>query len=316
MEQAAQIINRVLPILLLIFIGNQMRLRRFISESTVEELRKIIINLALPSVLFLTFSQIELKFNYLFVFILLFTIDVFLFGLGNWIQRRFRVERQYFRFLMTGFEYGMLGVSLFGGAYGLQSIGYLAIVDLGHEIFTWFILLAFLMVQRDGLQDPRQLVGTFFKSPVILGILLGLVFNLLGLKEVLFTYPFTGGLMATMQLLANLTIPVMLLIVGYGIQIDRSAIREIFPVILIRLALLVPLALLLGVLVIRQLLGLERALEAALFTLLILPPPFIFPLYIRADQVEERRYVNNVLALYTIISISIFIVYFIFHPTL
>ena len=46
-----------------------------------------------------------------------------------------------FHILITGFEYGMLAISLFGAAYGLDKIGYIAIVDLGHEIFIWFVFL-------------------------------------------------------------------------------------------------------------------------------------------------------------------------------
>ena len=316
MDPVTQILNRVLPIIFLIFLGNQMRQRRFLLENTMDDLRKIIVNLALPSVLFLTFSEIDLKPTYLLIFILFFFIDVGLFGLGNWIAKQFRVSQPYFRFLMTGFEYGMLGVSLFGGAYGLEKLGTFAIVDLGHEIFAWFVFLAFLLVQRDGIQDNKQLVKAFFKSPVIMAILAGLAMNILGLKVLLFTYPIVGGLMSTLQFMANLTIPVMLLLVGYNIQLDRSGLREILPVILIRLAILVPLAFLLNIFVIRNLLVLEPAFEAAVFTLLILPPPFIIPLYMRADQHEDKRYVNNVLALYTIISVAIFITYFILNPGL
>jgi hypothetical protein len=50
--------------------------------------------------------------------------------------------------------------------------------------------------------------------------------------------------------------------------------------------------------------------------LLLLPPPFIIPLFMRKDDTEEKRYVNNTLALYSLVSIAIFAVYFILNPTL
>ncbi len=55
MDQTTAIINRVLPILLLIGLGYTIRRRRFLPESTVDDLRKIAVNLALPSVLFVSF---------------------------------------------------------------------------------------------------------------------------------------------------------------------------------------------------------------------------------------------------------------------
>lgn len=316
MDQSTQIINRALPIIFLLFIGNQIHRRKFLSENTIEELRKIVINLALPSVLFLSFSQIEIKPAYLFIFVLIFLLALAMFGLGIWITSRFQIHRDYFRFLMTGFEYGMLGISLFGGAYGLESIGYFAVMDVGHELFIWFVFLAFLMTQRDGVQKPSRLVKAFFQAPVIMAVLAGLGLNILGLKEYLYSAPVLGGIMSTLQFLANLTVPIMLLVIGYSIQINREGIREALPVIIIRLAILVPLILVINGFVIRKLLGLGFPFEVALFTLLILPPPFIIPLYIHPDKFEEKRYVNNVLALYTVVSILIFITYFIFTPHL
>ncbi len=75
-------------------------------------------------------------------------------------------------------------------------------------------------------------------------------------------------------------------------------------------------ALLLNAILIRTILNLPYAFEVALFTLLVLPPPFIIPLYMKADTGEDREYVNNVLTLYTIVSIAIFTVYFIANPVI
>ncbi len=311
MEQTTQIINRVLPIIFLIILGSWIRRRQLITAATVEDLRKLVVNLALPAVLFITFLQIELKLTYLVIFVLIFCICLVLFGLGYLLKRQLNLPHAYFPFLMTGFEYGMLGVSLFGGAYGLEKLGYIAVLALGHEIFIWFVFLAFLLTKRDGIQNSKQLLETFFKSPVIIAILVGLSLNLLGFKTLLFQAPITGALMATFQFLANLVVPVILLIVGYSLKFDRQGIRAALPVTLLRLAILVPLALGLNIYFIHGWLHLEPIFEAALFTLLVLPPPFIIPLYMRADLQEEKHYVNNVLALYTIFSVVIYIIYFV-----
>jgi predicted permease len=122
MNQTIQIINRVLPIILLLFLGNIMRRRRLLSEQTIDELRFLVVNFALPSVLFLAFVQMELKSAYLVIFVLVFLLMVVMFALGGWIQKWLKIEHGYFRFLLTGFEYGMLRVRLFGSAYGLEKI--------------------------------------------------------------------------------------------------------------------------------------------------------------------------------------------------
>jgi hypothetical protein len=72
----------------------------------------------------------------------------------------------------------------------------------------------------------------------------------------------------------------------------------------------------LNIFLIRNYLQLEKAFEAALFTLLIVPPPFIVPLYIRPDLLEEKRYVNNILTLYTIVTVIVFTIYFALNPNI
>ena len=316
MDQTTDIINRVLPILFMIGLGNWIRRSAFLAESTFDDLRKIAVNIALPAVLFISFLNIELELSYLVLFIVIFVLSIVMFGLGTKIQQRLAIEREYFPFLMTGFEYGMLGVSLFGSAYGLDQIGYIAVMDLGHEIFIWFVFLALLLMRRDGLGSSRELVGAFFKSPVIIAIIASLFFNIAGARDDLYEQPVTGAFMSTLEFLSNLTIPLVLIIVGHGIRLDLHGMRDAALVIGVRLALLIPLALLLNVVLVDGLLNLEEGFQAALFTLFILPPPFIIPLYMRSGIPDERAYINNVLMLYTMVSVVIFSIYLILNPTI
>lgn len=312
MEQAIDIINRVLPILFLISLGSWIRHSGFLADSTIEDLRRIVVNLALPAVLFISFLGIELKPAYFFIFAFTFALPILLFLLGNLLKKWLAIEFIYFPYLTTGFEYGMLGVSLFGSAYGLAEIGYIAVADLGHEIFIWFVFLPLLLVKRDGSQSIKDVGRAFISSPVILAIIASLVFNVLGAREALYQLPLTGAMMSTLEFLANLTIPLILMIVGYGIKIDRTGLKDALLVAGVRLTVLLPLALIINIFFIRGFLQLEPLFEAAVFTLLILPPPFIIPLYARANlEQKQKQYINNVLTVHTVISVGIFIIYFV-----
>jgi len=315
-QQTIQIINRVLPILLLLFLGYWFRRTQFFSEGFMDGLRKLVINVALPAVLFLSFLQIDLKPSFIVLSVVIFLLNIALYLIGRFLGPRVAPNHPYFPFLMTGFEYGMLAISLFGSAYGLAQIGVIAVTDLGHELFIWFVFLPLLLAKRDGIQRPADLLQSFLKSPVVIAILASLLLNLLGIGDSLFSWPITGGIMATLRFLADLTIPLILLTVGYGIKLDRQGFSSASRVVLIRLAIIIPLILIMNRLLIDTLLQLGSPYEVALFTLFIMPPPFIIPLFMRQDLVEERRYVNNVLMLHTIVSITLFVLFFIFNPTL
>jgi predicted permease len=315
MQQTTLILNQVLPILFLVALGYGIRRKNFLAETAIGELRKIVVNLALPAVLFTSFLNVELQSSYFFLFAFTFLLCISLFLLGKFVARHWDIRYSYFPYLTTGFEYGMLGISLFGAAYGVEKIGHIAVVDLGHEIFIWFVFLPLLLVKRDGAQDPKAVSRSFLSSPVVIAILAGLLFNLLRSRESLYQLPVTGALMTVLEFLGNLTVPLILIIVGYGIRIDRTGLKDALLIPVLRLAILVPLALLVNIFLIRGLLHLDPLFEAALFTLLVLPPPFIIPLYTRSDlNKEERQYINNVLTIHTILSVTIFILFFVIRP--
>jgi predicted permease len=314
MDQTTEIVNRVLPILLLIGLGAWIRWRQFLPEHTIDDLRKMVTNFALPAVLFLSFLNTDLQTKYIAIFITMIVLLAVMLASSRAAQRRWSIPHLYFPFLMTGFEYGMVGIALYGSAYGLDRLGPLAVMDLGHELFIWFVFLAFMLSIRDGAQRPVQLARTFFSSPVVIGILTGIALNLLGAQSFLYGRPVIGAGMRMLEYLSDLLIPLILIIVGYGIKLDRAGLRDAATVIAVRLAILIPLALILSRLLIRDLLDLGAPFEAALFTMLILPPPFIIPLYMRTDLPDERRYVNNVLTLYTLASVVVFSIYAVVGP--
>ncbi len=315
MDQPIQIINRVLPILLLLSLGYWIRSRRFLNPSTIEDLRKFVVNMTLPAVLFISFLAIELKSAYFVIFGFTFLLCILLFFYGKLIKNRLQINHEYFPFLTTGFEYGMLGISLFGSAYGLSKIAYIAVVDLGHEIFIWFVFLPLLLMKRDGSQSLVGIGRSFLTSPVVIAILASLILNVLGMGNALYELPVTGAFMAAFEFLGSLTIPLILVIVGYGIQFNRRGLRDSLQIVVLRLSLLIPLAYIVNTFLIRNLLHLDAFFEAAIFTLLILPPPFIVPLYARKELVvTEKQYINNVLMVHTVISIAVYIIYFSLNP--
>ena len=316
MNHAAATLNQVLPILLLIVLGNQFRKRGWMNEAGVEGLKWLVVNVALPSVLFLSFLGLELQVSYLAVMGAVFALCVAMYGAGVLARKIFNIRHPYFPLLVTGFEFGMLGVSLFGTTYGLEKIGYIAVIGLGHEFFIWFPFLSLLLIRRDNVRDFSKLATAFLKAPPIIAILCGVVLNLAGLAENLYAWPVSGGVLDALEFTGGMTIPLILIIVGYGFKLEAYGLKDVLVVVAFRMVILIPAALLLGTFFLRDYLGLEPGFEAGLFTMLILPPPFIIPLFMRPEDREERRYVNNVLTINTVASLIAFAAYLAFNPTL
>ena len=311
-----QIINRIVPIVILLALGKLFQVKNVFSPDTIADIKKLVVNLALPAVLFISFLFVDLQIDLFLFFPIMFVYCILLFILGIGLHRLLKIKGEYFPFLMTGFEYGMMGVALFGAAYGLEQISKLAIIDLGHEIFIWFVYVALLIRKRDGVTDTGKLIRMFATSPMIIAIFAGLLLNFLGLRDALGDMPLVGGILETVELIGSLTIPLILIVVGYGIQFDRSEFVYSFRVILLRMLINIPVALLLNHFLVRGLMGLDLGFQAALFTLLILPTSFIITLLMKQDLEDESHSVNNTLTLSTIVSIIVFIIYYALNPVI
>jgi|GEM_PF-4925638 len=59
-----EIISKLIPILCLISLGKLIQKKQLMKQSSIDELKKFIINIALSAVLFIAFINMELKKEY------------------------------------------------------------------------------------------------------------------------------------------------------------------------------------------------------------------------------------------------------------
>lgn len=303
------IMPKIIPLLVLLIMGYIFEKKKFISHNTISEIKHFILNITLPALLFTAFLDIAFKKEYLVIIIFIILINLFMLLLGKKLSPLIKKDDPYLKLMFTGFEMGMIGIPLFTAIHGLENVKYIGIIDIGHEIFIWFILLGILFKLR---QDSKEvsyidLFKSFISSPVIIAILLGLLVNISGLGLIKESNLLVLSFMESIEMIAGLTVPLILIIIGYEMKFKTQNLSIPLKIIGIRMIVLIPLALISNKFLFMQLLNLDNMYNLALFTMLIMPPPFIIPLFIKEKELETRKYVYNTLSLGTLISITIFI---------
>lgn len=303
-------ILKVLPILLFICLGYGFKKTNFLKLSTVSDMKKLVINISLPALLFIAFYQTSFDGNILIATLTIFVACCIMLLIGVILSKVFKIKSTYFHLLFGGFETGMLGYSLFVSVYGDKNISKLAVLDLGQVVFVFFILMTILIMKKDNKpQDFTHIAKSFFKSPVIIAILLGILINTIN-NFIPFTNATTFlGLLNPITTLSTLTVPLILIVIGYELKFDFKNIQMPFITIIIRTAILIIFAYLINLFVFEKLLHLDAVYKQALYTLFILPSPFIIPLFIPEDEEEELLYVVNTLSLNILLTLIIFIVF-------
>lgn len=306
------IIVKLAPIFILLGLGIWIRYIKLIKDDTIDDLKKIIINISLPAILFFAFLNIDLKISYIFIFLLIFTLCIILYFLGFVIKKIFNIQSEYVPFLTTGFEFGMMGAVFFGTTFGLNNMAYIGLIALGHEFFIWFVYVTLLKRKVDGKSNLLGTFKNFITSPVIIAIVLGTLSNILRLKNIFEKFLLTRVIFQSLNYLTGLTVPLILIIIGFNIRFKFQLIKEGISLIISRFVIILILTVFIDEFIFNKLLHLDNIFSAALYTFAILPPPYILPLFIKKNEMDIH-YINGILLLYSILSIIVFSIYFILY---
>ncbi len=291
----------ILPVILFFLLGYTLHRLDFLKGSSVGDIKKIVSSLALPALLFNAFASLELEWGYIQLVILIFLLCIIMIVLGKGASRVMGISSPYFSLMMGGFEMGMLGYALFLSLYGQENISRFALMDLGQVIFVFFVLMTLLLREKEGAGHPSQLIRGFLTSPVILAIFAGILTSLL--KGHVRPSAFSESLNMFLTLLGGLTVPLISLMIGYELSFQKQGMLMALKTVAVRKVLLFLLALLINIFFIRRYMGLGKIYEYALFTMFLLPPPFVISIYMKQEDRENLDYVNNTLSLSTIVSV-------------
>ncbi len=291
----------ILPILLLFVLGFILQKSKSFSEPTIAGIKRIVSDLALPALMFQAFSTLEIEKSYLLLVATIFAVCLVMVFLGKALAKPLGMKSPYFPLMMGGFEMGMLGYALFISVYGVEHIGKLALVDLGQVLFVFFVLMALLIKERDGAHNTKVLLRQFITSPIIIAIFAGIMVSLFA-KDVSPNSLFIA-LGEFIDLLANLTVPLIAISIGYGINIKKGGLTKAFKTILVRKVLLVAFALLINYFLVDKLLGMDAIYRYAVLLMFLTPPPFVITIFMKAGDKENADYVDNTLSMDTLVSI-------------
>lgn len=297
-----EIIRRLLPILLLLLIGFFAKYKKVLSDSFIEELKSLIIKIALPAVLFDAFSTMTLQLSYLLLFILIFIYCFLLYLIGDGLHKLLPniFRRFYTKGYMTGFEFGMIGVGLFSAIWGMDKLPIIMLIGFGHEIFIWFFYVQSVSRSTGQSVSIRDSLKHFLSMPTIIAIVLGVTANLLGIRPMMNDNVIGQSILAVIEFLKPLTSPLILIVIGYTMVFKRTNLREAVVYLLSRLVIVLGLGSLLLLVVMRLIPGLDELFIQAFYAFILLPAPFILPLYIK-DQ-EEGIFFTQILVYSTVVS--------------
>ncbi len=300
MKTVISVIETALPVFLALAMGMFCRSKQFITRDGVDSLKKVIINLTLPFVLFDAFATAEYSLSSIILPVVIFVICNIMLAIGFFVIRASKMQSRLAPFLASGFEAGMLGFSLFALLFPNESASKFAMLVLGQELFVFTIYKTLLV----GRTDMKAILKDFVTSPTLVAVILGLVFGATGLYAQLHTWGVGGIIDSVTGFISAPTGMIILLCVGYDLVLKEIPWKKTAGLIGMRLGIA---GLMLAVLVLLNRTVLRSMIfEGAAVLLFILPPPYIIPVF--ADEPSERVQISSALSALTLVTMVLFAV--------
>lgn len=299
MEQLVSVLQTALPVFLALMLGMLCRSKGFLSREGVDALKKVVLNITLPAVLFQAFATTQYTVDTLILPVTMFGICCLALALGFLITKLSGNQSRLSPFLASGFEAGMLGYALFALLFPGESASRFAILDLGQTLFVFTLYKVLL----SGKRDWRAIGRDMLTSPILWAVAAGVVTGASGLYQALGSV--SGILDSVTGFISAPTGMIILLTVGYDLVLGDIPWKKTAGAIAMRLGVMVVC---LGVL-----LGLNRwVLGGAIFPgaailMVLLPPPYVIPVF--ADEPAERVQISSALSALTLVTIVLFAVY-------
>lgn len=299
---ALQVIQMVLPIVILLGLGMLCRRKNLFDQKGLAGLKSVVGDICLPVVLFNAFFTAHYSAAVALTFLLVYA------GFGAALAAGFALRKlaaphgKFFPFLLASAEGGMLGYALYGVLMGEQS-GFAA-VDLGQTVFAYTAFLGFLSLTDGRKPTAAGLLKNMLTNKCCIGMALGILLGALGVGQWVLSGPAAGVVTGVIAMITAPTSALVLLVVGYELDLDKSLLRPVAVTVVCRLAIMAVL-LALTSFIIFQLVPYDKGLQIALMILYALPAPFIIPLF--ADVGEEGRYISTSLSVHTLCTILLFV---------
>ena len=300
MDKLISVISTALPVFLALAMGMMCRSRGFLTRDGVDTLKKVIINLTLPFVLFSSFATAEYSLSSLILPVIIFITCCIMLALGFLWVKVSKMGSRLAPFLASGFEAGMLGFSLFALLFPDESASKFAMLVLGQEIFV-FTLYKMLLT---GKTSPKAILNDFLTSPTLIAVVVGLIVGASGLYDRFRDWGVSTIIESVTDFLSAPTGTIILFAVGYDLVLKEIDWKKTGGLVAMRLVIA---GLMLGLIVLLNRTVLNgMILEGAAVMLFILPSPYVIPIF--SDEPSERVQISSALSALTLVTMVLFAV--------
>ena len=290
-----RILEIILPVLVMLVLGMACRKLKLLTKSGIDNMKLLVTNIMLPVAIFHALATADYSVETWKLVGIMFVMLVVSFGVGFLLKPLMNGEyRKYLPFMVSVYEGGLMAYPLYTSLCGQENLSQIAVLDIAGLLFGFSIYMGMLGQVENGEKiNAKKLCMSAFHTPAFIASVLGI---LAGLSKVVICLE---GILTT-----SVT-AIILIVVGYSMELTKELIRPCLKTILMRVLLQTLMAI--GVLwAVHLWIGDNMLLNLAIISYMSAPATFSMQTFLKKE--EGSAYVSTTNSMYCMVSILVYII--------
>ena len=301
MEKIVTVLQTVLPIFVVVFLGIMARKRQFLSAKDVQGMQNCVVKFCLPCVLFNACLSARISMESIASMVMVFSSVVLT---CLWAFRYGWKKYTYHNFPMfySSMETGMLGIPLFMILFGAEQVFRMSVLDVAQAV-VGIMTMAILSTNTDSALGPGEVAKKVMSSPLLIMAVLGLVLNLSGIAALLEPSGMLDVISACTEFLAQPVSVLMVFSVGYNFSLEKKSRQKVLQAASMRFVVFAVIGILMQ-LVLFLIPGVDTLTRVAMLMYYTLPASYMCPGLGRKQ--EDYTVASGVCSILTVVSLMVF----------
>lgn len=301
------VLQIVMPVLVMIILGMLCRKWKILTGEGVANMKVLVTNVMLPVAIFHALATAEYNKETGILILIMLIMLIVSFSLGFVLKPFLKGKYQrYLPFMVSVYEGGLMAYPLYTSLCGSENLSHVAVLDIAGLLFGFSIYMGMLgQVEDGGKIDVKKLFSSAIRTPAFIASVLGIIAGLSKIIIILLDSPFGGVYQSVENILTTSVTAIILLVVGYSMELNANLLKPCVTTILLRMIL--QGVMMAGVLfAVHSLVGDSQIVNLAIITYMSSPATFSMQTFMKDE--EGSAYVSTTNSMYCLVSILVYII--------
>ena len=301
-----KVLEIIMPVLVMILLGIWCRKKNVLTQSGIDNIKSLVTNIMLPVAIFHALATAEYTGKIGILVGIMFVMLLISFSVGFLLKPLLEAPyKKYLPYMVCVYEGGMMAYPLYTSLCGSEHLSQIAVLDIAGLLFGFSVYMGMLGQTENGEKiNAKSLFYSALRTPAFIGTVLGIIAGLTRMITQLLDSPFGNCYLSVENILTTAITPIILIVVGYSMELAPELISPCLKTILLRV--LLQAVMIAGVLMaVKYLVGGSRLLNLAVITYMSSPATFSMQTFLRKK--ESSAYASTTNSLYCVVSILVYI---------